>query len=251
MPYVARTVDELPKSPPAQRFKNVRYPPPDVDVDTEDAVTSELGLWEADTNVGGYFSLSYWKSRFNFKKDYNIILHQRDPLTKETRTFVLYESPDFKEASDAFDDIHKTLEPLVDDCTLVLSVGLLQGIIVPCPIDPNNLSHVILELMQSDEDAHPDWVQVLNALTLGALKGENETETALGAILDYVDFNATDMKGNNALHLVASAKKIGSAKHIGKIIAKATDLVFYCSKSLQPERCLLAYHSTYNAFFRD
>ena len=35
------------------------------------------------------------------------------------------------------------------------------------------------------------------------------------------------------------------------ITAKATGLIFHCSTSLQPERCLLAYHSTYNVFFMD
>ena len=34
------------------------------------------------------------------------------------------------------------------------------------------------------------------------------------------------------------------------IMAKAMGLIFFhCSMLLQPERCLLAYHSSYNAFF--
>ena len=42
-----------------------------------------------------------------------------------------------------------------------------------------------------------------------------------------------------------------SDKH-NSITAKAKDLVFlHCSMSLRPERCLLAYRSTYNAFFMD
>ena len=35
------------------------------------------------------------------------------------------------------------------------------------------------------------------------------------------------------------------------ITANAMGLIFHCSMLLQPERCLLAYHSTYNAFFMD
>ena len=35
------------------------------------------------------------------------------------------------------------------------------------------------------------------------------------------------------------------------ITAKATGLIFHCSTSLRPKRCLLAYRSTYNAFFMD
>jgi len=224
MPYVARTVDKLPQSPPAHYIKNVRYPPPDVNVDAEDAVTSELGLWEVDTNVGGYLSLSYWKSVFNFKKDYSIILQQRDPYTNKTQTFVLYESPKLYEAFDAFDNIHNTLKPLIDDCTLLLSGGLLQAIIVPSPTDPNNLSHDILELMQSDKDAHPDWVGVLNALTLSALKKDDHiTDATLEMILNHIDFNASDTKGNNALLTASATTTAGSAKHMRKILAKATE----------------------------
>ena len=33
--------------------------------------------------------------------------------------------------------------------------------------------------------------------------------------------------------------------------AKAMGLIFHCSMLLRPERCLLAYRSTYNAFFMD
>ena len=217
VPYVARTVDDLPNSPPALCIKGVKYPPSDVDVDAENAVTSEIGLWEVNTNVGEY-SRSYWKNLFRFKRDYNVILHQCDPYTKETRTFVLFESPEFQEASGAFDNICNTLEPLIDDCTLVLTRGLLQGVIVPSPTDPNDLSHDILELMQSNKDAHPDWVRVLNALTLGALKNDDdEKEVELDTLLNHIDFGATDTKGNNALHLAASVK------NIGKVTAKATE----------------------------
>ena len=35
------------------------------------------------------------------------------------------------------------------------------------------------------------------------------------------------------------------------ITAKAMDLIFHCLTSLQLDTCLLAYCSTYNAFFRD
>ena len=217
MAYVVRSVDDLPKASSAQCINSVSYPPSDVDVDENDAVTSEIGLWEVDSNVGGYLSLSYWKSLFNFKKDYNIILHQCDPYTTETHTFVLYESPQFHEAADAFYSICSTLEPLIDDCTLVLTTGLLQGVIVPSPRDPSKLHYDILELMQSDKDAHPDWVRVLNALTLGALKNDDDDlEEALDLLLDHVDFGATDAEGNGALHLATSP-------NIGKVTAKATE----------------------------
>ena len=41
-----------------------------------------------------------------------------------------------------------------------------------------------------------------------------------------------------------------SDKH-NSITAKATGLIFSLFELLQPDRCLLAYRSTYNAFFMD
>ena len=35
------------------------------------------------------------------------------------------------------------------------------------------------------------------------------------------------------------------------VMAKATGLIFYSLTLLWPDRCLLAYRSTYNAFFTD
>ena len=41
-----------------------------------------------------------------------------------------------------------------------------------------------------------------------------------------------------------------SDKH-NLITANSIGLIFHCSMSLRPERCLLAYRSMYNAFFMD
>ena len=41
-----------------------------------------------------------------------------------------------------------------------------------------------------------------------------------------------------------------SDKH-NSITARAVGLIFSLFTSLQPDRCLLAYHSTYNTFFMD
>ena len=43
---------------------------------------------------------------------------------------------------------------------------------------------------------------------------------------------------------------MSSDKH-NSITAKATGLIFHCSTSLQPDIRILAYRSTYNAFFMD
>jgi len=42
-----------------------------------------------------------------------------------------------------------------------------------------------------------------------------------------------------------------SSDHVTQQWLRLCTLFFHCSMSLQPARCLLAYHSTYNTFFMD
>ena len=204
-----------PQSSSARLINRVRFPPTKV----ENVVTTDIDLWEVDINVGGFFSFSYWRSIFNFKKDYNIILHQTDPLNGSTHTFVLYESSDVEISQDAFEAVFNTVAPLVDDCTLLLTEDLLEEVITPSPVDPTNLSHHLIEVMQSNPDAHSDWVRVLQALALDAIgKDETDRGDTVSELLDHgVDARASDRKGNTVLHLA------GSGKSIQKVVTKAAE----------------------------
>ena len=113
-----------------------------------------------------------------------------------------------------------TLKPLVDDCTLLLSEELLEEIIVPTPKKASELAFHLAEVMESNPDAHTDWVKVLQALVLAAIGGDDDDDDSpverLCSHAD-VDVKVADRKGNTVLHLAKSAKNV---QHV---IKKATE----------------------------
>ena len=171
-------VDDLPQSPPATILDSRSFPPSDLEI--EDVVTTEISLWEVESNVGGFLSLSYWRSLFNKRKDYNVILHQTDPITDETQAFLLHVSDDLESSQDAYESVCSTLTPLVDDCTLLLTEELLEEIILPTPKKASELATHLVEVIETNLDAYPDWVKVLQSLVLGAVTRESFNSTDNG-----------------------------------------------------------------------
>ena len=117
-------------------------------------VVSELELWEVDLNVSGCFSLSYWHSKFNRRPDYNIILKQQDLDTQgaveASATFVLHESSDLDSSQQAFEQVRSTLEPLVDDGSLMMTQKFLKEIITPKPMEASHLVFELVEIMDKN-----------------------------------------------------------------------------------------------------
>ena len=208
MPFSVHKVDNRPPSPPAAILRSLNYPPKDI----AGVVTTEIALWEVDSNVGGIFTFSYWKSLFNRRKDYNVVLHQKDPVTSSTRTFLLHTTDVLDIAQDACDQLCDTLKPLVDDCTLLLTEELLEEIILPSPRKPADLAHHLVEVMESNPDAHPDWVKVLQALVLAAIGNDSEEledDQAVERLLSKTsDLKFADRHGNTVLHLAKTAMNV-------------------------------------------
>ena len=129
-------------------FLICRYPLQDL----PDVVVSELELWEVDSDVGGCFSLSYWRSICNRGPHYNIILKQRDLDTqggvKASATFVLYDSSDLDSSQQAFEEVRTTLEPLLDDGSVMMTQELVEEIITPKPSQVSRLVFDIVEIME-------------------------------------------------------------------------------------------------------
>ena len=127
-------------------FPIFRYPPEDL----PDVVVSELEVWEVDSNIGGFFSRSYWRSVFNKRPDYNILLRQRDldaeGKVEASATFVLHETQSEATSQQAFEEIRSTLEPLVDDGSVMMTEKLLEGIITPKPREASSLVFEIVEI---------------------------------------------------------------------------------------------------------
>ena len=117
-------------------------------------VVSELELWEVDSNYGGLFSLSYWRSVFNRRPDYNIILQQRDldpqGQVEDSATFVLHESSAVESSQQAFEKVRSTLEPLLDDGTVMMTEELLEEIITPNPREASRLVFDLVEIMEKN-----------------------------------------------------------------------------------------------------
>ena len=218
MTYAVHTIDGLPESPPAVLVASQRYPP---NYSMPDVVSTEIGLWEVDRNVGGsYLSRAYWASALNGVEDYNVLFQQKDPLTGNTKSFSLHSSPDKEVSIAAYRSICSTLEPLVDDCTLLLTKELLKALIVPEPIPQSKLVDRIAELMELHPEAHSDWVKVLRALVLVAVGNKDAPECAVHKVMAATKnmsssqrkavVNNQNKEGKAPLHTVFRDNKRGS-----------------------------------------
>ena len=213
--YVVRKIDPGDAEKRRQGTIDVmRHPSFDVD----DVVVSELELWEVDVNIGGFFSLSYWKSLLNRTPDYTVVLRQTDPDEMEegekVHFFVLFESSNRDDALEAFRVLSGTLEPLVDDCTVILTEGILDEILLPSPRQAQRLIFRLVEVMQNNRDAHPDWVSVLQAIAKPAL--ETGDEEAVQAVRQNLPGGAANRVGDSLLHQAAS---VGSGSGIKQLLA--------------------------------
>ena len=187
-------------APPARRIAEIRYPPEDI----PGVVTTELQLWEAAVSISGLLTFSYWRSFFNHSLNYNIILYQQDPVSNQTSAFVVHETVMLTKSEAAFERLRNIIEPLVDNCKVVLTKDLLSLLVLPEPVDQSKLSLHLTNVMRLHPRAHPDWFTVIQSLTLSALRRDDDEN--LDALCDRVDVRITDHGGNGALHLTSSAK---------------------------------------------
>ena len=119
-------------------FLICRYPPHD----RPDVVVSELELWEVHSN---------WHSKFHRHPHYNVVLKQRDlGGIKASVTLVLYESSALDSSQQAFEEVRSTLEPLVNDGSLMLTRKLLKEIITPKPMEASRLIFELVEIMDKN-----------------------------------------------------------------------------------------------------
>ena len=61
---------------------------------------------------------------------------------------MLHECDNVETARSAFRAISSLLEPLVDDCALMLTSGLLKELIVPSPRAPEQLMFDLVEIIE-------------------------------------------------------------------------------------------------------
>ena len=104
---MVHSVSGLPTAPKARLLDSVSYPSYEV----PDKISTKITLWEVEANVGGMLTWSYWKSVFNWRPDYNVIVHQKDLIKDKTYTFVVHETENLEVANAAFKSVCETLEP--------------------------------------------------------------------------------------------------------------------------------------------
>ena len=206
MAYVIHQVNGLPTEGKGQLRDSVSYPSHDL----PDKILTKITLWEVEENVGGMLTWSYWRSVFNRRPDYNIIVHQNDPIKNKTYTFVVHECDTLDVSEVAFRSVQSTLEPLVDDCNVILTAHLLEGIVIPHPRKPEELSDVLTELMQTNPNAHPNWVTVLRALWRQAPDQDNVD--GLEVLVESA--HRQDDQGNTFLHDAVAAGSIKCVQNI-------------------------------------
>ena len=100
------------------------------------------------------FGASLIHSHVSRDSSYNILLIQRDldleGKVKTLAVFVLHEQTgNVQKAHDAFEAIRLIVEPLVDDCNVMLTANLLKQLILPHPRDPAHLVTDLVEIMHS------------------------------------------------------------------------------------------------------
>ena len=179
-----------------------------------DKISTKITLWEVEANVGGMLTWSYWKSVFNWRPDYNVIVHQKDPIKDKTYTFVVHETENLEVANAAFKSVCETLEPLVDDCAVIFTKPLLEGIVTPMPKKTAELPLALTDLMIVNPDAHSDWATVLRALWRKPLV-HDDVDSIAGLAEQGGGVHQQDNEGNTFLHRAVTA---GSAKGVEIII---------------------------------
>ena len=65
-------------------------------------------------------------------------------------TFVLYESSVLDSSQQAFEQVRSTLEPLVDDGSVMMTEELLEEIITPKPREASRLVFELVEIMDKN-----------------------------------------------------------------------------------------------------
>ena len=108
------------------------------------------------------------KTVFGFSKieccEYKIILYQEN--VGKGKGFVLYECGRNQddEVFEALDALESTLKPLLYEGKVKLTKELLKEVILPKPMEPLKIHKHLIEVMQHNPNAHPEWYAVNETL---------------------------------------------------------------------------------------
>ncbi len=131
---------------------------------------SKLTLYESQ----GTKRPSFWSALFSEKYSHCVVLTQnaRFRQDKGKTEWVLYEANGESNGKEGLEAINRTLAPLLHEGTTFLSEDLLDAIITPTPVSLEDLSTIVIELMEYSPTAHPNWPAVVETV----LKAERKPE---------------------------------------------------------------------------
>ena len=142
------------------------------------------------------------KAAFGYTPPKYQVLFLQEPEDKPTISYTLYGGDDASEAMNAFDRLNATLAPLMRDGSVLLNEAILREIILPKPLQPSEISFRLVEVMEVDPRAHPEWLKLLQALLHSACSRENKNEIKL-LLNKGGNLEQEDSDGNTPIHTAA------------------------------------------------
>ena len=110
---------------------------------------------------------NFWnhiRSKFGHSPpEFQIVVYQ-DDIVKGRVGFVLYEGDDLTKTKEAFIELESSLMPLLGEGTVTLTEDLLKEVILPKPLDKKSMIMHLVDVIESNPDAHPEWYTIIQLL---------------------------------------------------------------------------------------
>ena len=103
------------------------------------------------------------KSLFRSYIKYRVIVVQEKYESSDI-LFRLWKGHDLDRAKEDFEKIQSTLSPLLYKGIVQLTKPFLKELLVPEPLHPKDIASHLIDVMDRDPDAHPEWLGVIQAL---------------------------------------------------------------------------------------
>ena len=142
------------------------------------------------------------KAAFGYTPPKYQVFFLQEQEDKPTISYTLYGGDDASDAMNAFDRLNATLAPLMRDGSVLLNEAILRKIILPKPLQPSEISFSLVEVMEVDPRAHPEWLKLLQALLHSACSRENKNEIKL-LLNKGGNLEQEDNDGNTPIHTAA------------------------------------------------
>ena len=169
--------------------------------------------------------LSYFGQIFGGDKHTHYVILDQTDQHGEVIRWVLYHATCESDGREGMDKINRTLLPLIKDGMAFLTEDLLASIITPQPTPPEELGNIVLEMMENNPFAHPEWPPVVQAVLKSSEKEQvqpskkertAQKKTSFTRVKESVILNSQFSAPAEAVdvHAAARENKHDSIRHI-------------------------------------